>query len=273
MRRSAAVRRGAEETAAANRSWWDAEAGDYYAEHGTFLGDADLTWGPEGWRESELAPARRRSRAGGCSRSAPARARRPAGWPPRAPRWSPPTCRPAWSGRGATSTRRSPPGPAGALRPVRRGRPCPSPTRAFDLVFTAYGAVPFVADSAPPDARGGPGAAARAAGSSSRRPTRSAGPSPTTRAPEGLTRHPVLLRPHALRRGRTRDGEATYVEHHRTLGRPRARDGRRRAWSSSTSSSRSGRSEPRRTGAAGRRCAGGCCPGRRSSSAGAEGSP
>ena len=45
---------GAAETAAANRSWWDAEAADYYAEHGRFLGDADFVWGPEGWRESEL---------------------------------------------------------------------------------------------------------------------------------------------------------------------------------------------------------------------------
>ena len=32
-------RRGA---AAANRSWWDAEAEDYYAEHGAFLGDEDF---------------------------------------------------------------------------------------------------------------------------------------------------------------------------------------------------------------------------------------
>ncbi len=45
---------GTEETAAANRSWWDAEAGDYYAEHGSFLGDSEFVWGPEGWRESEL---------------------------------------------------------------------------------------------------------------------------------------------------------------------------------------------------------------------------
>src|SRR5690349_18005844 len=40
------------ETVRANRSWWDAESGDYYAEHGAFLGDTDLTWGPEGLRES-----------------------------------------------------------------------------------------------------------------------------------------------------------------------------------------------------------------------------
>ncbi|MFK5647088.1 class I SAM-dependent methyltransferase [Ornithinimicrobium sp. LYQ121] len=38
----------------AGRSWWDAEADAYYAEHGDFLGDAELTWGPEGWTEAEL---------------------------------------------------------------------------------------------------------------------------------------------------------------------------------------------------------------------------
>ena len=31
---------GRTETAAANRRWWDAEAPDYYDEHGAFLGDA-----------------------------------------------------------------------------------------------------------------------------------------------------------------------------------------------------------------------------------------
>ena len=41
------------ETVRANRAWWDAEAADYYTEHGAFLGDTDLTWGPEGLRESE----------------------------------------------------------------------------------------------------------------------------------------------------------------------------------------------------------------------------
>ena len=44
---------GHDETVRANRSWWDAEAGAYYAEHGAFLGDADLVWGPEGLREAE----------------------------------------------------------------------------------------------------------------------------------------------------------------------------------------------------------------------------
>lgn len=39
-------------SAAANRRWWDEEAVDYYVEHGAFLGDDDLCWGPEGLRES-----------------------------------------------------------------------------------------------------------------------------------------------------------------------------------------------------------------------------
>ena len=39
------------ESARANRSWWDANAADYYAEHGQVLGDADLLWCPEGLQE------------------------------------------------------------------------------------------------------------------------------------------------------------------------------------------------------------------------------
>ena len=42
------------ESAAASRSWWDAEAGDYYREHRSVLGDDLLMWGPEGVYESEL---------------------------------------------------------------------------------------------------------------------------------------------------------------------------------------------------------------------------
>lgn len=43
-----------DETVRADRAWWDAEAETYYAEHGAFLGDADLVWGPEGWTEEDL---------------------------------------------------------------------------------------------------------------------------------------------------------------------------------------------------------------------------
>ena len=40
-------------TVDANRRWWDAEADAYQAEHGGFLGDADFLWCPEGLREAE----------------------------------------------------------------------------------------------------------------------------------------------------------------------------------------------------------------------------
>lgn len=43
-----------EETVRADRAWWDAEAESYHAEHGAFLGDRDLVWGPEGWTEADL---------------------------------------------------------------------------------------------------------------------------------------------------------------------------------------------------------------------------
>jgi SAM-dependent methyltransferase len=41
------------ETARANRSWWDANADDYQSEHGAYLGDARFLWCPEGVYEDE----------------------------------------------------------------------------------------------------------------------------------------------------------------------------------------------------------------------------
>ncbi len=43
-----------QESARANRQWWDASAGEYYEEHGAFLGDVDLLWCPEGLREADV---------------------------------------------------------------------------------------------------------------------------------------------------------------------------------------------------------------------------
>ncbi|MEJ5915534.1 class I SAM-dependent methyltransferase [Pseudokineococcus sp. 1T1Z-3] len=37
----------------ANRGWWDEAAPGYLAEHGGHLGDRDLVWGPEGLREAD----------------------------------------------------------------------------------------------------------------------------------------------------------------------------------------------------------------------------
>ena len=44
---------GPQESARANRHWWDAEARAYQDAHGEFLGDADLLWCPEGLREAD----------------------------------------------------------------------------------------------------------------------------------------------------------------------------------------------------------------------------
>lgn len=45
---------GHDDSVRAGRAWWDAEAEAYYDEHGRFLGDAALVWGPEGWTEDDL---------------------------------------------------------------------------------------------------------------------------------------------------------------------------------------------------------------------------
>jgi SAM-dependent methyltransferase len=44
---------GPDETVAANRRWWDGEAAGYQRAHGDFLGDAEFVWGPEGLREAD----------------------------------------------------------------------------------------------------------------------------------------------------------------------------------------------------------------------------
>lgn len=54
---------GADESARANRRWWDAAAPAYLAEHGSDLGDVDFLWCPEGLREADahlLGDVRRR---------------------------------------------------------------------------------------------------------------------------------------------------------------------------------------------------------------------
>ena len=72
------------ETARANRSWWDANADEYQAEHGEYLGDDRFLWCPEGLYEDEaglLGPVP----AGTCSRSAAAPRSAHGGSPGRVP--------------------------------------------------------------------------------------------------------------------------------------------------------------------------------------------
>ncbi|MGX7827827.1 class I SAM-dependent methyltransferase [Actinokineospora sp. 24-640] len=44
---------GSAESEAANIAWWDADADEYHAEHGDFLGAAEFRWCPEGLTEAE----------------------------------------------------------------------------------------------------------------------------------------------------------------------------------------------------------------------------
>ncbi len=134
------------ETVAANRAWWDAEAGAYYAEHGGFLGDTDFVWGPEGLREADahlLGPlAGRRvleigAGAAQCSRWVAAQ-----GADVVATDLSMGMLAQGRSINAALSDER-------AKVPLLQcdGLALPFADEAFDVVFTAYGVVPFVADS------------------------------------------------------------------------------------------------------------------------------
>ncbi|MGH3516152.1 MAG: class I SAM-dependent methyltransferase [Haloechinothrix sp.] len=42
------------EAISANIAWWDADADDYHATHGEFLGDVEFRWCPEGLREGDV---------------------------------------------------------------------------------------------------------------------------------------------------------------------------------------------------------------------------
>ena len=133
------------ETARANRSWWDANADEYQAEHGGYLGDERFLWCPEGVYEDEaglLGPVGGRDVLEvGCGAAQCAR-------------WL--------DGQGARVTAfdlsmrqlqharridekldREP------LRLVQaEATALPFADSSFDIVCSAFGAVPFVADSA-----------------------------------------------------------------------------------------------------------------------------
>lgn len=133
-----------DESRRASRRWWDADADAYQAEHGEFLGEVDFRWCPEGLREADaglLGPVRgRRVLELGCGAAA-------------AGRWL------VTQGARAVALDLS----AGMLRHAVRAATesgvrvplvqadalaLPFAAEAFDTVCTAFGAVPFVADSA-----------------------------------------------------------------------------------------------------------------------------
>jgi len=210
----------------AGRRWWDANAREYLDEHGDFLGDDDFLWCPEGLRESDAGllgdVAGRRvlevgAGAAQCSRWLAARGALAVATDVSA----------GMLAAAAELDRRRAADPARDGGPVA-GRPpavplvqadaraLPFPDASFDVVFTAYGAIPFVPDAGRVHAE-----AARVLRPGGRwvcsvtHPVRWAFPDDP--GPRGLTadRSYFDRRPYVESDER---GRVLYAEYHRTLG-------------------------------------------------------
>lgn len=205
---------GPTESSLANRGWWDGNADEYQREHGSFLGDDRFVWGPEGLDEAAaglLGPAARLkdkavleigAGAAQCSRWLAARGARPVALD--------------LSHRQLRHARRIDAGTAAFPLVQADATALPFAAGSFDLACSAYGAVPFVADSARVmrEVR----RVLRPGGRwvfSVTHPLRWAFPDEP--GPEGLTavssyfdRRPYVEQDPA--------GRAEYAEHHRTLG-------------------------------------------------------
>ena len=200
------------ESVAASRRWWDAEAAAYLAEHGTFLGDARFVWCPEGLSEADAgllgALAGRRVLEVGCGAAQCARWLAAQGAEPVGLDLSGEMLR---HGRqiGRAAGLDVPLVLADAAR-------LPFGTASFDLACSAYGALPFVADSAAVM-----GEVARVLRPGGRwvfavtHPVRWSFPDDP--GPGGLVARDSYFdrRPYVEQ---DENGAATYVEHHRTLG-------------------------------------------------------
>ncbi|HWS34016.1 MAG TPA: class I SAM-dependent methyltransferase [Actinoplanes sp.] len=128
----------------ANRSWWDLDADDYQDEHGAFLGDVDFVWCPERLREADArllgdVPGRRVLELG-AGAAAASRWLRREGAHPVALDLSAGMLRHAADAAGRSGVR-VPLVQADAMA-------LPFADASFDIVCTAFGAIPFVADSA-----------------------------------------------------------------------------------------------------------------------------
>ncbi|GAB94403.1 SAM-dependent methyltransferase [Kineosphaera limosa] len=140
------------EAVAANRGWWDANAAGYYAEHGDFLGDARLIWGPEGWSEEELGllgeVAGRDVLEIGAGAAQGARSLRRRGARAVASDLSGGMLATAATIDQQLGSRPQGGAPEFGAVPLVQcdGRRLPFADASFDIVFTAYGVLPFVAD-------------------------------------------------------------------------------------------------------------------------------
>jgi SAM-dependent methyltransferase len=139
---------GQDESARANRSWWDAEAAAYLEEHGSFLGPsrgaAGFVWGPEGLTEDEAgllgdvtgaAVLEVGAGAAQCSRWLLAHGARPVALD---------------LSIAMLAAGRRLAGLEGAGPPLVQADAArlPFADRSFDLACSSYGGLPFVADSA-----------------------------------------------------------------------------------------------------------------------------
>ncbi|MGH3914273.1 MAG: class I SAM-dependent methyltransferase [Pseudonocardiaceae bacterium] len=135
---------GVTESVVVNRRWWDADASDYLDAHGAFLGVTDFVWCPEGLRESEArllgGLAGRRILEVGCG-SAPC-----ARWLSKQGAHVVGLDLSAGMLRHAVAAARDT-GITVPLVQADAGR-LPFADGSFDLACSAFGAVPFVADSA-----------------------------------------------------------------------------------------------------------------------------
>lgn len=132
------------ESRRANRSWWDLDADAYQAEHREFLGDASFVWCPEGLTEADagiLGPvAGRRVLEIGCGAASCARWLDTMGAKVVASDLSAGMLRHAVAGAERS----------GVTVPLVQADATnlPFADESFDIVCTAFGAVPFVSDSA-----------------------------------------------------------------------------------------------------------------------------
>ncbi|HEY7009993.1 MAG TPA: class I SAM-dependent methyltransferase [Jatrophihabitantaceae bacterium] len=201
-----------EATLRANRRWWDADADAYHAEHGSFLGAADFMWCPENLREQDarlLGDVRNHAvlevgcGAAMCSRWLAGQGARPVAFDLSA---------------GMLRHAREQARGTGIAVPLVQADAQHLPFRdaAFDIAFTAFGAIPFVADSAAVMRE-----VARVLRPHGRwvfattHPIRWAFPDDP--GPDGLrATMPYFDRTPYVEFAR--DGRPVYVEHHRTLG-------------------------------------------------------
>ena len=184
------------ESRAANGPDWDRYADEYQATHGSYLGDAGFLWGPEGLTEDEAGVLgdvdgkdvlEVGSGAGQCSRWVRGHGGRGVGVD--------------LSFRQLQHSRRID-DETGVAVPAVLGTATALPFAddSFDVVFCSFGALQFVADIG--DAVAETARVLRRGGRfafSITHPTRWMFPDDP--GPDGLTASPVLLGPHAVRRG------------------------------------------------------------------------